>query len=210
MQQFSNPLVCTWQLKDKEIDVAISPTEASPSPTVISFLNNTIYAGLDATSPPLAIAEQKLPTSLNNLKVKTISLKNIFSTGVPNQYAGVIEVSFDRDNAAYALKPIQIQQILQTTTSGGITKIDSCASAIGASSTTTGAGAIAGGCSAGAAWGNAISCTYYQCRSNTWSGSDTGVCPTGFTWRGSQSHGIGGVCGADQYGWAANGFCIKN
>src|SRR3954471_10649959 len=37
LQQLANPNVCTWQLKDKVIDVSMATTAAAPSPSELVF-----------------------------------------------------------------------------------------------------------------------------------------------------------------------------
>lgn len=111
-QQMSKVGVCTWQLKDKVIDVSMATTEASPSPTVLNL--GEIYMGQDATSPILAKSGQRIPESLSGVQVSSIFFKNIYATGNPNEYKGIFQINFDSTSLAAPVKPLQVQQIFWT------------------------------------------------------------------------------------------------
>ena len=110
LRQLSSAAVCTWQLQDKRINVDGTYSELAPSPTVLNLTGGTLYAGPSSTSAPLAIAGQRLPASLARLEVAAVTFKNIYPTGNPNEYKGVVEVSFNASSLAIASHPIQVQQ----------------------------------------------------------------------------------------------------
>lgn len=134
-QQLAKINVCTWQVKDKVIDVSMATSESSPSPTVIALKDDAIYQGIDDTSAVIAKAGQRLPTSLNGIFVASVSFKNIYATGNPNEYKGVFDVSFDASSLVFAAKPVQVQQIIKTTAADPLNakRIDSCLGSPGVS-----------------------------------------------------------------------------
>lgn len=117
--------VCSWQMKDKQIDSSTATTTVA-SPTVLPL--SQIYQGLDNSSLLLIKAGEKLQFSNTGLIVDKIEFKEFIQTGVPNQLNGVIEVSFKRESLVRSIKPLRILQKIKTITSAGIDAIDSCLS----------------------------------------------------------------------------------
>ncbi len=126
LQQMLKSDICTWQLKDKVIDVSLVTTEASPSPTVVEL--NVLRQGPDVSSAMLAQAGEKLPFTTTGIRVASISFRHIFATGNANEYTGVFEVSFDESSLAYAIHPVQVQQVIKVvgTDPGNAKRIESC------------------------------------------------------------------------------------
>ncbi len=114
LTNLNNPTVCTWQLKDKAIDVSMPTSEVSPSPTILTLTNNTIYGGPNSTSAPLASAGQKLPNSIHGLQVLRVAFKGIFATGNPDEYRGVFEVVLDPASTPMPVRPVQVPVTIST------------------------------------------------------------------------------------------------
>lgn len=108
-QQMLKAGVCTWQLKDKVIDVSMPTSEASPSPTVLNL--GQLYMGQDASSPLLARNGERIPESLSGVKVSNIYFKNIYATGNPNEFKGLFQITFNVNSLSRPVKPLQVQQI---------------------------------------------------------------------------------------------------
>lgn len=125
IQTLADPDVCSWQLKDKVLNVS-STTTTTKSPTTITLPQ--LYFGSSTASPVLAEAGQRLPASTNNVNVANIILKDIVSTGRPNQFMGTLEVSFDESSLVRSLRPISIQQVLnvEPTDPASAKRISSC------------------------------------------------------------------------------------
>lgn len=130
-QQLSKPGVCTWQLKNLVIDVSQPTTETSPSPTVLNLAE--LRMGPDASSPLLAKSGDRIPESLTGVKVTKIFFKNIYATGNPNEYKGLLQINFDANSLVVPVKPLQIQQIISTNPTDplGAKRIDACKSGSG-------------------------------------------------------------------------------
>lgn len=111
-QQLGKPGVCTWQLRDKVIDVSMPTTEFSPSPSLLNL--GEIYMGQDATSPLLAKSGLRIPESLSGVKVASVYFKNIYATGNANEYKGIFQINFDAASLAQPVKPLQVQQVFLT------------------------------------------------------------------------------------------------
>lgn len=110
LAQLTKTEVCSWQLKGRMIDVAASPTAAKPSETVLNL--KELRQGLNNSSAIVAKSGDSLPGS--SIKVKSITFKDIYPTGNPDEYKGVFEISFDESSLAYPLRPLQTQQIIKT------------------------------------------------------------------------------------------------
>jgi len=117
LQHLNRPEVCTWQLRDKVIDVSMAPTLASPSPSVVSLSDDTIYLGLNNSSAVMARRGERVPASTSNLSVAAVSFRNIYSTGVINEYRGQFEVIFAQDHGDYSLKPAVMNQTIRVVAS---------------------------------------------------------------------------------------------
>ncbi len=115
-RQLSMTNVCTWQLRDKTFDAA-----TNPSATVLNLLNNTLYAGPDAASSPIAAAGQFLPGTLNRVLVTGITFKEITATTNTNEYKGIFEVSFGASALGTTLYPVTVQQYFTATPVGAST-----------------------------------------------------------------------------------------
>jgi prepilin-type N-terminal cleavage/methylation domain-containing protein len=119
MQAFANSTICTWQLKDKVVNIS-----ANPIPTVFDL--DQLYQGLDASSPVM-VEKEKFIYPNSKLKVRSIAVREFEPTGYPNVYKGVIQITFYQDSAGDTiLKPIRIQQGFTFNTTGGVAKISSC------------------------------------------------------------------------------------
>jgi prepilin-type N-terminal cleavage/methylation domain-containing protein len=125
MGAFMKPGVCSWQLLGKVVDVS-STTIATPSPTVIDFGVTPLYQGLDASSAVMAQAGAPLPISTNGIDVKKVSFKNIFATGIINQYYGVFEIEFLAQTSGKTHKSVQIYQSFTTNNNTATAQILSC------------------------------------------------------------------------------------
>lgn len=125
-RQLSRSAVCTWQLKDKVIDVSAPPTQANPSPTVLLF--DELYQGEDASSALIAKANDRLPGTQNGLKVSEIRFRSVYATGNANEYAGVFEVDFDPSSLSMPMRSVQFQRLIRTvpTDPDNAKRIDSC------------------------------------------------------------------------------------
>jgi prepilin-type N-terminal cleavage/methylation domain-containing protein len=111
-QQMSKANVCTWQLKDKIINVAMATSEASPSPTTLDL--GEIYMGQDTSSALLVKKGDPIPQSQSGVKVESVYFKNIYATGNPNEYKGIFQINFDSASLSVPVKPLQVQQIFLT------------------------------------------------------------------------------------------------
>lgn len=107
MTIFMNPQNCTWQVKDRIVDIS-SASASSPSPTVLSL--STLHFGANSSAPLLAKKEQRLPSSLHGLVVESILLKDFIPTGNPDEVVGSLEISFTANSRAY--KPVVLKQLL--------------------------------------------------------------------------------------------------
>lgn len=78
----------------------------------------------------LAKAGEKLPHTQTNLKVSSIQLVNLVSTGSPgdSEYLGSIEIKFDSSSTEFSLRPLRIQKVisLNSTDPASARKIVSC------------------------------------------------------------------------------------
>lgn len=112
LSQITKSDVCSFHLKDKVFNAATTPTQQTPSPTIISFpqLNHAA----DPNSATIAKVGEKLPGTMTNLKVQSITFKNIFATGNLEEYRGVFEISMEPSSLALSLKPIQLPVALKT------------------------------------------------------------------------------------------------
>lgn len=127
LNQLSKASVCTWQLKNKQINNASPTSPTSFSPTVLTFTGNTIYSGINAASAPLAVEGAPIPNSLNGVVIESVRFKDIYATGNTNEYRGVIEVAFAPASLQMMLKPIQQPVIIKTLGPPSTTDvIDSC------------------------------------------------------------------------------------
>lgn len=126
----SKPNVCSWQLKDRVVNVSGALSEASPSSTVLSL--PILRQGTTATSAILAQVNQNLPGS--RLRVTSISFRGIYPTGNPNEYRGNFEIVLNSGSTTLATKPVQITQVIQTVASDPLNakRIDSCGAAAAA------------------------------------------------------------------------------
>lgn len=124
IQALSKSDVCTWQLKDRDIVISPVPTETAPSSSVLTLTDNTIYAGTDNTSAALA-RPGKLPGTLSGIEVQSVSFRNIYSTGIANEYKGMFEVSFNSSSLPIAVKPVQVPVFFRTY-SATPDRIESC------------------------------------------------------------------------------------
>lgn len=117
--------VCSWQLKDKNVDVAgVTPT--TPSSTVMDI--PVLYRGQDASSAVLAKSGERLPNTTTGIKVEKILFKGITATGNLNEYSGYYEFHLDRDSLAGPIKPVRHYQTFRV--DAATQKIDSCKSII--------------------------------------------------------------------------------
>jgi hypothetical protein len=103
---FVNSNVCSWQLQGKTIRTT-GVTSKIASTTDISI--PILYAGLNASSSVIAQANTKLNGS--NLTVESIHLKNIYQTGLENEYTAAIHVNFDASTLAKPLKAATTQVV---------------------------------------------------------------------------------------------------
>ncbi len=87
LQKFSNQDICAFHLQNQIFDGT-----QTPSQTVISL--SVLREGASATSAAIVTAGQPLATSNYGLVVNTIRLGDIRSTGVANEYSGMLAVSF--------------------------------------------------------------------------------------------------------------------
>lgn len=105
---FANSNVCSWQLQGKTIRTSgVTATNSSSTNLVIP----TLYAGLDTNSYVIAKADTNISISQSSLKVQDIHLKDIFSTGNPDEYVGTIYVSFDDESLVRPLKSVTTQVV---------------------------------------------------------------------------------------------------
>ncbi len=130
-QQLAKTGVCSWQLKDKVIDVSMATSEASPSPTSLNL--GELYMGQDATSALLAKAGQIIPESQSGVKVASVFFRNIYATGNPNEYKGIFQINFDPNSVSVPVKPLQVQQIFWTDPAdpANAKKIQTCKGGVG-------------------------------------------------------------------------------
>lgn len=130
LQQLGKSEVCTWQLKDKIIDLSTAPTESSPSPTIINL--GELRQGPNSTSALIAKTNERLPQSQTGLRVEQVSFRNIYATGNTDEYSGVFDISFASSSLAYSLKSVQTQQIFKVVGTDPATakRIESCGKSI--------------------------------------------------------------------------------
>lgn len=117
--------VCSWQLKDKNIDTA-GVTTTNPSSTVLNI--PILYRGQDVNSAVLAKPGERLPNTTTGIKVDKILFRGITATGIPNEYSGYYEFLLDRESLAGPIKPVRHYQTFRV--DSATQKIDSCKSII--------------------------------------------------------------------------------
>lgn len=103
---FANSNICTWQLQGKKIRTS-GVTATNSSSTNISF--TALYSGLTTNSYVIAKTNTPISVSGSTLKVDSIHLKDIFSTGNTNEYVGTFYVTFDSDTLVRPLRDATAQ-----------------------------------------------------------------------------------------------------
>lgn len=117
--------VCSWQLKDKAVNVA-GVTVKNPSTTEMDI--PVLYRGTDVNSAILAKVGERIPNSTTGIKVSKIVFKGITSTGNPNEYTGYYEFQMDRSTLAQPIKPVRHYQTFRIDTATN--KIGNCKSLV--------------------------------------------------------------------------------
>lgn len=111
IQVFKDPSICTWQLKNKVIDVS-STTPTVQSPTVLDLTE--LRQGPDITSALIVKKGQELSLSNYGLIVESVLFTKILATGNPNEYKGFFEIQFTSSSLIRPVKPVLYQQIFKT------------------------------------------------------------------------------------------------
>lgn len=117
----ANSSYCSWQLATNSvtgIPNEINGTNISTSTTdpTVQIPIPRLYLGTSATSQLVASSEvdnNKVFGSQTNLKVESILLKDIFATGVADEYRGLVEVVIDPASLVRSLKPVQTSVIFK-------------------------------------------------------------------------------------------------
>lgn len=104
----SNSNVCSWQLQGRAIRTT-GVTATNASTTTITLQN--LYAGLNTSSFVIAEAGGNVSVAQSSLRVATIILRDIFSTGTPNEYIGTFHVTFDESTLVRPLKSVTAQVV---------------------------------------------------------------------------------------------------
>ncbi len=133
MNNLMRPAVCAWQLAGKVIDLSTTTTTV-PSPTVIDFGVVPLYEGLDATSGILAQSGNTVMYTHGGIVVDKVLFKDILSTGIPNEYNGIIEIQFQSTSMIRPLRPIQIQQKITTNNATATATITTCGTVLAGNS----------------------------------------------------------------------------
>lgn len=105
---FANANVCSWQLSGRTIRTS-GVTATNSSSTNLSI--TSIYAGMNTSSRIIARADQPISISQSSLVVDSIRFKDIFSTGVPNEYVGTFYVTFKNESLVRPIKDITTQVV---------------------------------------------------------------------------------------------------
>lgn len=130
IKSLSNAQVCTWQFQALTIDVT-DATPLVPGSTSISL--PALRQGSSVASPIIVSQGEKIPLSNYGLKVDKISLGKFVSTGLADEYQGVLEVSFQSSSLARPLRALEMRQVLKTQASDppNAKRIISCATGTG-------------------------------------------------------------------------------
>ncbi|XGC81601.1 hypothetical protein ACES2L_03790 [Bdellovibrio bacteriovorus] len=104
----ANSNVCSWQLQGRTIRTS-GVTATNASSTTITLQN--LYAGLNTSSYVIAATGGDVSVSQSSLRVASIILRDIFSTGTPNEFIGTFHVSFDESTLVRALKSVTTQVV---------------------------------------------------------------------------------------------------
>lgn len=124
IQLFSqNSSVCSWQLAANSatgVPNKINATNISTSATdpSISVAIPKLYFGTSTASQLIASSEvdnNKLAGSQTNIQIESIQLKDIFATGTPDEYRGVVQVNLEAASLVRSLKPVQTQVVFKVT-----------------------------------------------------------------------------------------------
>jgi type II secretory pathway pseudopilin PulG len=120
---FANSAVCASQLGGPVLDL-------SSTTTTVKYPNDIPYtilrSGSLPTSPVIAEAGQKLAGSY--LVVDTITLKDIYKTGVGNSFQGTLEIAIVPKTLTLPRKPITMTIIFTASTPLSTANITSCTS----------------------------------------------------------------------------------
>ncbi|UOF02899.1 type IV pilus modification PilV family protein [Bdellovibrio reynosensis] len=104
----SNSNVCSWQLQGRTIRTT-GVTSTNASSTTITLQN--LYAGLNTNSFVIAQTGGSVSVSQSSLRVASIILRDIFSTGTPNEFIGTFHVSFDESTLVRSIKNATTQVV---------------------------------------------------------------------------------------------------
>lgn len=110
LMQLSRPEICTWQFKDKRVDLSGSPTASNPSPSKVEL--NQLYHGPDTTSALIGETGQLLPGTQTRIRVSKISLEGFYTSGNPNEYIASLKVVLEEDSLAIPFQPSRITQVI--------------------------------------------------------------------------------------------------
>lgn len=109
MQGFINPNNCTWQLSGKTFNTT-GVTATNPSSTVISLTE--LRQGPNTSSFLIAATGQPVPGTQTKLAVHSVTFKEIFATGNPNEYKGIFEISFTPSSMVRVIQSVRYNQII--------------------------------------------------------------------------------------------------
>lgn len=111
MQTLVEPNKCSWQFANLRVDTT-KANGTSPSPDL--YYIDTFYARQDANSTVVAKTEAMVPGSLSALRVKYIRLRDLLSTGKPNEYTAILQTDFSTTSHNFPFAPVQNSLTLTT------------------------------------------------------------------------------------------------
>lgn len=105
---FANSNVCSWQLLGRVIRTS-GVTAVTSSSTNLNF--DTLYAGMNTSSRVIAKANTPITVAGSSMVVDSIHFKDIFYTGVPNEYVGTFYITFKNESLIRPLKDVTAQVV---------------------------------------------------------------------------------------------------
>ena len=107
IEQFSKANVCSWQLKDKLVDLSAAVDSNTPSLTTIEL--DELRHGPDVTSALIAKKGEKIQGSTSGIFIEKIRIVEIFKTGNPNELKAQINLDIDNTKNQMPLKGTSAQ-----------------------------------------------------------------------------------------------------
>ena len=117
--------VCNWQFRDKVVNTS-GVTATQKSSSVLNF--GRLYMGPSSTSAVLVQEGQALPGTQTALEIASVTFEDIVATGIPNEYKGLVTVTFANSSLVRSMKPVRVQKIIKVVGSdpAGAKRIETC------------------------------------------------------------------------------------